>query len=140
VISAIVAIVVFGLVISVVVAYALEPGPTPTDIAVAYEQAWDRLDFETLWTLSGSELRDGLDRHAYSAAKAHAYSGRAELRDLAARVEVADSTLGAGHAMVRTKVTLRDGAQVCNDVVLTKRSASWVVTGYQLVPNPPQPV
>ena len=63
-ISTIVAVVVFGLVISVVVAYALEPGPTPTDIAVAYEEAWDRLDFGTLWTLSGSELRDGLDQRA----------------------------------------------------------------------------
>ena len=139
-ISAIVAIAVFGLVISVVIAYALEPGPTPTDIAVGYEEAWDRLDFATLWTLSGSELRDGLDQRAYVAAKAHAYSGGAELRDLAARVEVLESTAGIGHAVVRTSVTLRDGAQVRNDVVLTKRSASWVVTGYQLAPNPPQTV
>ena len=77
-ISTIVAVVVFGLVISVVIAYALEPGPTPTDIAVAYENAWDRLDFGTLWTLSGSELRDGLDQRAYIAAKGLAYSGRAE--------------------------------------------------------------
>lgn len=139
-ISAIVAVVVFGLVIAVVIAYALEPGPTPTDIAVAYEQAWDRLDFATLWTLSGSELRDGLDQRAYVAAKTLAYSGRAELRDLAAHVAVAEPTVGIGHAVVRTNVTLRDGAQVRNDVVLTKRSASWVVTGYQLVPNPPQTV
>jgi hypothetical protein len=29
---------------------------------------------------------------------------------------------------------------VRNDVVLTKRSAAWVVTGYQLVANPPQTV
>ena len=34
---------------------------------------------------------------------------------------------------MRTRVTLRDGAVVRNDVVLTKRTASWVVTGYQLV-------
>lgn len=139
-ISTIVAVVVFGLVISVVIAYALEPGPTPTDIAVAYEQAWDRLDFGTLWTLSGSALRDGLDHRAYVSAKMLAYAGRAELRDLAAHVEVVESTVGIGHAVVQTNVTLRDGAQVRNDVVLTKRSASWVVTGYQLVPNPPQPV
>ena len=139
-ISAIVAVVIFALVITLVVIFAREPGPTPADIAIAYEQAWDRLDFETLWTLAGPELREGLDKREYVVAKTRAYEGRQELRNLAEHVEIDEAQVGIGHAAVRTRVTLRDGAVVRNDVVLTKRSAAWVVTGYQLVANPPQTV
>ena len=139
-ISAIVAVVIFALVITLVVIFAREPGPTPTDIAISYELAWDRLDFDTLWALSGPELRDGLDKREYITAKKRAYEGRHELRNLADHVDIDDANVGIGHAAVRTRVTLRDGAVVRNDVVLTKRSATWVVTGYQLVANPPQTV
>jgi hypothetical protein len=140
VISAIVAVVIFLLVITLVVIFAREPGPTPTDIAISYELAWDRLDFDTLWALSGPDLRDGLDKRDYVAAKKRAYEGRHELRNLADHVDIDEANVGIGHAAIRTCVTLRDGAVVRNDVVLTKRSAAWVVTGYQLVANPPQPV
>ena len=139
-ISAIVAVVIFALVITLVVIFAREPGPTPTDIAIAYELAWDRLDFDTLWSLCGPELRDGLDKREYIAAKTHAYEGRYELRNLSDHVDIDEANVGIGHAAVRTRITLRDGAVVRNDVVLTKRSATWVVTGYQLVANPPQTV
>jgi hypothetical protein len=140
VISAIVAVVIFFLVIALIVLFAREPGPTPADIAIAYELAWDRLDFDTLWSLAGPELRDGLNKRDYIAAKARAYEGRHELRNLADHVDIDEANLGVGYAAVRTRVTLRDGAVVRNDVVLTKRSAAWVVTGYQLVANPPQTV
>jgi hypothetical protein len=140
VISAIVAVVIFLLVITLVVIFAREPGPTPTDIAISYELAWDRLDFDTLWALSGPDLRDGLDKRDYVAAKKRAYEGRHELRNLADHVDIDEANVGIGHAAIRTCGTLRDGAVVRNDVVLTKRSAAWVVTGYQLVANPPQPV
>ena len=140
-ISAIVAVVIFALVITLVVIFAREPGPVPTDIAISYELAWDRLDFDTLWALSGPELHDGLDKREYIAAKKRAYEGRHELRNLADHVDIDDATIGIGHAAVRTRVTLRDGTVVRNDVVLTKRSAAaWAVTGYQLVANPPQTV
>lgn len=137
-ISAIVAVLVFGLVVAVVVLYARDPGPEPTDIAVAYELAWDRLDFDTLWSLSGPELRDGLDRREFVAAKSRAYAGRADLRDLAERVDVDRVAVGVGHAVVRTRVALRGGTAVCNDVTLTRQTSGWMVTGYQLV-APPSP-
>jgi hypothetical protein len=140
VISAIVALVIFALVLAVIVLFAREPGPTPADIAIAYELAWDRLDFDTLWSLSGPELRDGLDKRDYITAKQRAYEGRQELRNLADHVDIDEANVGIGHAAVRTRVTLRDGAVVRNDVLLTKRSAAWVVTGYQLVANPPHTV
>ena len=68
-IIAIVGIVILALMLAVVVAIAKDRGPGPGDAAVAYELAWDRLDFESLFTLSGAELRDGLDRHGFVAAK-----------------------------------------------------------------------
>ncbi len=139
-ISTIVALTVFGVVVATIVLFARDGGPQPADIAVAYELAWDRLDFDTLWTLSGDELRDGLDRHRYLAAKAAAYAGRSDLGHVAARVDVDEAQIGMGHALVRTSVTLHNGAVVHNDVALTKRSSAWVVTGYELVAPPTQPV
>ncbi len=46
VISAIVAVTVFALVIALIVLFARDRGPAPADIAVSYELAWDRLDFD----------------------------------------------------------------------------------------------
>ena len=60
VIIAIVGTIILVLMIAVVVAIARDRGPGPGDVAVAYELAWDRLDFESLFTLSG----DGAARRA----------------------------------------------------------------------------
>lgn len=139
-ISIIVALTVFALIVATIVLFARERGPAPADIAIAYELAWDRLDFATLWQLSGSELRDGLDKQAYVRAKSTAYAGRTDLGDLARDVSVDTEAVGIAHAVVRTRVVLRDGAIVHNDVALTKRQSAWFVTGYQLAPSPSQAV
>ena len=52
------------------IAFGLEPGPGPADVAVAYETAWDKLDFDLLFDLSGEELRDGLHRAEFIARQA----------------------------------------------------------------------
>jgi len=140
VISALVAVTVFAVVIALIVLFARDRGPEPADIAVSYELAWDRLDFDTLWSLSGDELRDGLDKRRYLAVKSAAYAGRTDLGGLATRVDVDEATVGIGHAVVRTRVTLRGGESIHNDVALTKRNSAWVVTGYELAPGPSQPV
>ncbi len=139
-ISAIVAVTVFAVVVATIVLFAREPGPTPTEIAISYELAWDRLDFDALWTLAGAELRDGLDKKSYVAAKSAAYARRSELRNLVARVDIDDVNVGIAHAMVRTRVTPRSGSVVRNEVALVKRASSWVVTGYEMVSEPSQPV
>ena len=36
---------VFALIVALVVAVAVDPGPAPDESALAYEEAWDRLDF-----------------------------------------------------------------------------------------------
>ena len=51
---------------------------------MAYEHAWDRLDFSTLWNLSGPNLRDGRTRDQFVRDKLAAYHG--EGRGLSALV------------------------------------------------------
>jgi hypothetical protein len=133
VISAIIAVVVFVLVVALVIAVARDPGPPLEDVAVAYEQAWDRLDFEALYALSGDELRDGMGRRDFVAAKRAAYQRQAGLTQLAAHVAVERTEGGKHVAGVRTRVDARDGGVTHNDVLLAHRAGKWVVVGYQLV-------
>ena len=129
---AIVGITVLALVIALVVIVALEPGPPPQDVAIAYEGAWDRLDFDSLWDLSGDELRDGLGRKAFVDAKRTAYAGHAALGHLAGDVVIEEADVGKAVASVETRLTLRDGGSARNDIELAKRAGKWVVVDYRL--------
>jgi activator of HSP90 ATPase len=128
--------VVIGLVIllcfAVVFAIAKDRGPTPDDVAVSYEMAWDRFDFDVLWTLSGSELRDGLDRHEFVDVKRAAYANQRALSELGADVTIEDSAVRGDAALVTTCVALRDGTTVHNNVQLARRTGRWQVVAYQL--------
>ena len=75
-IFAVVITLVLLLCLAVVIAIAKDRGPGPEDVAVSYEMAWDRFDFDVLWTLSGTELRDGLDRHEFVDVKRAAYANQ----------------------------------------------------------------
>jgi len=130
-------ILVAALAITLVVIVALDPGPTPSDVAIAYEEAWDRLDFVTLWTLSGTELRDDRTRADFLRAKGEAYAGRSTLAELANQVEVDDELVGSELAVVHTRLQLRDGASVRNQVELAFRDGAWKVIGYRLEGEPP---
>jgi len=91
---------------------------------VSYELAWDRLDFESLFTLSASELRDGLDRRGFVAAKKTAYEQQHALRGLVDRVGIDEVASTREAAVVITRVELSDHAVVHNRVELrpTQRS------------------
>ena len=115
-----------------VYALAKEPGPTATDVAIGYELAWDHLDFGTLWALSGPELRDGLDEDDFIAAKRAAYAQRPDLQQLAGDVRVDESTTDGATARVVTRLVLRDGSMVSNEVRLARRDDSWKVVTYTL--------
>jgi hypothetical protein len=136
-----IAIVVIALVLALVVVIALDPGPAPSDVAVAYEQAWDRLDFETLWALSGNELRDSRTRTDFVKAKRAAYEDQRALAALAREVEIEEELVGSELAVVRTRLELHDGTTVCNQIELALRDGTWKVTGYKLHPEgaPAQP-
>ena len=117
---------------AVIFAIAKDRGPNPDDVAVSYEMAWDRFDFDVLWTLSGGELRDGLDRHEFVEAKRAAYANQRALSELGADVTVDDSAIRGDEAVVATCVELRDGTVVHNHVQLARRTGRWQVVAYQL--------
>ena len=137
--TAIVGTILLLLCAAVVVGVAKDRGPRPDDVAVSYEHAWDRLDFSALFTLSASELRDGLDRKDFVAAKRSAYATRTELRGLVASVTVDESTVRGDNAVVTTRVELRDGSVVHDTVQLVRRDARWQVAGYIVAPSASAP-
>ena len=133
-ITAVVGIVVLALAITVVVVIAKDRGPGPGEVAVAYELAWDRLDFESLYTLSGDELRDGLDRRGFIAAKRSAYEQQGSLAGLVERAGVQDVASTRDAAAAITQVELRDHSVVRNRVEMMRRHGRWQVVAYQLEP------
>jgi hypothetical protein len=116
-------------------AIAHEPGPHAPDVAIGYEHAWDELNFGLLWDLSGPELRDGMRRDQFIAAKRAAYANEPRGR-VAERIEVDTFVEGNQSALVVTCVTAQ-GSSVRNDVLLERRANGWTVVGYSLRPGQP---
>jgi hypothetical protein len=137
VLTALVGVAVVVLVLAFVIAFARDQGPSPSDVALSYEQAWDGLDFTALWDLSGDELRDGLDRKEFVTAKAAAYAAQAGLGRLARRVVLEDARTNRSVAIVHTLLELRDGGAARNEIHLVKRAGRWAVVGYQLRADAP---
>jgi hypothetical protein len=111
-------------------AFAREKGPAPQDVAIAYENAWDQLDFDLLYDLSGDELRDGLGRKQFIATKKAAYEPGAHGR-LGAEVAVEESVSTGQTAIVVTRVTTPEGS-VRNHVMLEHKPAGWLVVKYSI--------
>jgi hypothetical protein len=111
-----------------------EPGPGPSDVAIAYERAWDELDFSLLYDLSGAQLRDGLRRDQFITAKRAAYANAQSRTRIGARIGVETSVAGHQTALVVTRV-VADGGAVHNNVMLDHTSNGWVVIGYSLRPD-----
>jgi hypothetical protein len=108
-----------------------EPGPGASDVAVAYERAWDELDFNLLFDLSAAELRDGLRRDQFIAAKRAAYSRTDKGARIGARITVETAVAGQQSALVVTKVEA-DGGAVRNNVMLDHTANGWMVISYSL--------
>jgi hypothetical protein len=129
-------VILFLLLIFTWYAIAREPGPAAVDVAIAYEKAWDELDFSLLYDLSGDELRDGLRRDQFVEAKRAAYAsaGGETPPRIGARVSVDTAIAGHQTALVVTRVEA-DGGCVRNNVMLEHGSNGWVVVGYTLRPD-----
>lgn len=127
-------IIVGGLLLFMWISVGREPGPGPSDVAIAYERAWDELDFSLLYDLSGAELRDGLRRDQFIAAKRAAYANVHKGRRLGAKINVETSVAGNQTALVVTKVAA-DGGAVLNNVMLDHTANGWVVINYSLRPD-----
>ena len=125
----------FVLVISVALLTLLgrSEGPGPADTAVAYERAWDRLDFATLWQLSSPSLRDGRSRDQFVRDKRAAYRQEAGgLAELVRSVRPERVERRGPVARVFTRLELRDGQSVVDEMLLEQNGASWQVTAYHL--------
>lgn len=122
-------VVAFG--IAVLMALAIER-PDPAETVVAYEEAWDRLDFETLWRLSAAELRDGRSRQEFTADKGQRYQARADLAGLASRVRVETLEVAGAYARAVTRVHLRNGEEFRHDVRLRRDGNRWAVVQYRI--------
>jgi hypothetical protein len=134
----IVPIVVVGILIGLLgvfflVALAVQRTNAPEDVAVAYELAWDRLDFERLWELSGDGLRDGRTREVFLADKQAAYEGGAPgLTNLVRRATVESLEVAKGHAIARTELDLADDTTFRNELYLKRHGGNWKVEVYRL--------
>jgi hypothetical protein len=135
-IFAVVLVLVVALAVALVVAVAKDPGPSPTEIALGYEHAWDRLDFDVVYRLSGPELHDGLTKAEFVAAKRAAYGSGSGFGHLVDEVIAEHEMRRGGSAAVMTCLTLRDGSVVHNEVRLVRRSRAWEVVAYELRPAP----
>jgi hypothetical protein len=138
----VVALVIIGLLLLFMwISVGREPGPGPSDVAIAYERAWDELDFGLLYDLSGAELRDGLRRDQFIATKRAAYANTGKNSRIGARITVETSIAGHQTSLVVTRV-VADGV-VRNNVMLDHTANGWVVIGYSLRPDteaaPPAP-
>ncbi|MFM8237120.1 MAG: hypothetical protein ACKOBG_05110 [Actinomycetota bacterium] len=120
------------------VAVAREPGPGPADVAIAYERAWDNLDFELLYHLSGEELRDGMRRERFVRVKRAAHDRAGTPVRLGTPIAAESSIAGSDAALVVTRIGSADEA-IRNNVTLERRANGWVVVGYGLrvEPGPP---
>jgi hypothetical protein len=128
-----------GIVIWLVVALAKVGAPGPADTAVAYEHAWDRLDFSTLWNLSGPGLRDGRTRDQFVRDKVSAYQGETRaLAGLVRTVEPERVDVNGPVARVLTRLRLHSGETLVDELLLERVGPAWQVTAYHLSSRDPR--
>ena len=134
-ITGVVAAIVLALVFAVVIAIAKDRGPGPDDVAVSYELAWDRLDFESVFTLSGRELRDGRDRDAFVAAKEAAYEHQRALAGLVERVGIDEAAIGHEVAVDRDARRTARRFDRAPSRGARPPQRPWQVVAYRLTPS-----
>jgi hypothetical protein len=128
-----------GMAIWLMVAVAKAQGPNPADTAVAYEHAWDRLDFATLWNLSGPTLRDGRTRDQFVRDKLAAYEGEVhDLSGLVQSVEPEQVDVNGPVARVLARLHLHSGETVVDEMLLERIGPAWHVTAYHLATGHPR--
>ena len=123
-----------------VVAIGKVGSPGPADTAVAYEHAWDRLDFATLWNLSGSNLRDGRTRDQFVRDKLAAYRGEDQaLAGLVRSVRPDKVDVNGPVARVLARLELHSGETVVDEMLLERIGPAWHVTAYHISSGDPRP-
>jgi hypothetical protein len=122
-----------GMTIWLFVAVGKSGGPSPADTAIAYEHAWDRLDFATLWNLSGPNLRDGRTRDQFVRDKLAAYQREAHgLAGLVQSVHPEKVDINGPVARVLARLELHSGESVIDEMLLERIGPAWHVTAYHI--------
>ena len=103
------------------------------EIAPTFAHAWERLDFDVLYDLSGDEMRDGLGRSEFVAAKRASLTSTATA-PRATELVVEEAVSSGETALVVTRVSTDHGT-IRNNIVLEKRAGGWIVVRYGLRPN-----
>ena len=128
-----------GMTIWLVVAVGKAGGPGPADTAIAYEHAWDRLDFATLWNLSGPNLRDGRTRDQFVRDKAAAYQHEGHgLAGLVRSVQPEKVDVNGPVARVLARLELHSGETVVDEMLLERIGPAWQVTAYHISTGDPR--
>ena len=128
-----------GMTIWLFVAVAKAGGPGPADTAVAYEHAWDRLDFATLWNLSGPNLRDGRTRDQFVRDKVAAYQHEAQgLAGLVQSIHPEKVDINGPVARVLARLELHSGESVVDEMLLERIGPAWHVTAYHISSGDPR--
>jgi hypothetical protein len=124
--------IVLALGVALLVGIARGGSPPPGEVAVAYELAWDRFEFDVVWDLSGPLMRDGRTRAEFAADKGAAYAAHPELRGLVDEVRVRHVEVDDDRARVTTALALRDGGELVDELLLRRDDGTWRVEGYHL--------
>jgi hypothetical protein len=135
-----------------IVAVFVQRGPSPEETALAYEWAWDRLDFPMLWDLSAPTMREGRTRDEFVADKTAAYGDRGqEYTGLVDQVIVESIESGRLQAVVRTRLFLAGHPahdpdvgdrphELGNELYLKRDGGTWRVAAYRLDRRARQPI
>lgn len=134
-IFAFVVVTVVGLCVALVVAVARDPGASPVEIALGYEHAKARRDFDVVYRLSAAELYGGMRKADYVAAQRAAHAGEPTPAAVEDAVAEAEHRVG-DEATVVTRVSRADGRVEHHEVRLLRRSRVWEVVAYRLRPAP----
>jgi len=128
-----------GMAVWLIVAVGKTGAPSPADTAIAYEHAWDRLDFVTLWNLSGPGLRDGRTRDQFVRDKVAAYKNEGKgLAGLIRTVQPEKIDVNGPVARVLARLELHSGESVVDEMLLERIGPSWHVTAYHISTGDPR--
>ena len=128
-----------GMTVWLIVAVGKAGTPGPADTAIAYEHAWDRLDFATLWNLSGPTLRDGRTRDQFVRDKLAAYQHEGHgLAGLVRSVQPEKIDVNGPVARVLARLELHSGESVVDEMLLERIGPAWHVTAYHISTGDPR--
>jgi hypothetical protein len=128
-----------GMTVWLIVAVGKAGTPGPADTAIAYEHAWDCLDFATLWNLSGPGLRDGRTRDQFVRDKVAAYHHEGKgLARLVRSVRPEKVDVNGPVARVLTRLELHSGDSVVDEMLLERIGPAWHVTAYHISTGDPR--